>query len=313
MPAIPQWDCSRTGRALWAKGHGRRTFVGFRDLEQLSLSHGARGHYRGRPLALPTMCTAKNRAGTQQPPASDTQDGPAGHTMLSTTTHALHAGQAGSAGERSPGTTLKRASVARPPQHRAGTPTERLHRSQTLGAAAAAEGQGRVGGRLLDELVQLVGGQNRRAHVVDAYQALQEGQQARQLSVALVVVPGLDRDAVRQLVPERLPRRSGVTATSPHTSPRAHHVGRLWALRADGNPGRYGAKCLQALQTRMRPQGCCSRCKSCSAGTALTQGGATRAPSLCARCTHAGQQHRRAMGLIRRQAGGRAPGGSCRR
>ncbi len=69
---------------------------------------------------------------------------------------------------------------------------------------------GRIGGRALDKLVEFVSGKERRPHIVHMHQALQEGQQAQQLAVCLVVVPGLDGNAVGQLVAERL-RASQVT------------------------------------------------------------------------------------------------------
>lgn len=61
-------------------------------------------------------------------------------------------------------------------------------------------------GRARDQLVQLERVGDDRAHVgaLGGRQALQEGQQAQQLRIALVIVPALNGDAVGQLEPERL-------------------------------------------------------------------------------------------------------------
>ena len=54
-------------------------------------------------------------------------------------------------------------------------------------------------GRPLHQAAQLEGRGQQRAHVVGRRQRFQQGQQAGQFGVAVVVVPGLDGDAILQL------------------------------------------------------------------------------------------------------------------
>ena len=69
---------------------------------------------------------------------------------------------------------------------------------------------GGVGGSALHQLVELVRGQQSRAHIVHVHEALQEGQQVEELRIGLVIVPAFNGNAIGELVTEGLlntPRR----------------------------------------------------------------------------------------------------------
>lgn len=69
-------------------------------------------------------------------------------------------------------------------------------------AGSACRGSARCG----DQLVQLERAADERPHVLRACQVLQKLHEVQQLSVGVVVVPRLYRDAVGQLEPKRLNR-----------------------------------------------------------------------------------------------------------
>lgn len=50
-----------------------------------------------------------------------------------------------------------------------------------------------------DQLVQLEGGSDERAHIVHVHQLLQEWQECHELLVAPVIIPALNGDAIAQL------------------------------------------------------------------------------------------------------------------
>ena len=66
-------------------------------------------------------------------------------------------------------------------------------------------------------------------HVLDAGQALEEGQDVDQLPVAHVIVPGHNGDAVVDLVPKHLNRR---TPGQPHDLPEQLQVTNFCCLRS---------------------------------------------------------------------------------
>lgn len=63
---------------------------------------------------------------------------------------------------------------------------------------------GGVSGRVLNELMKLVGGQEGGANILHIHKAFQKGQQVEELRVGLIIIPALDGNAIGELVPERL-------------------------------------------------------------------------------------------------------------